>query len=619
MRGSIKTWALIAAAAWVAIGVVLGSGAFTQARPPIPPGGPSPECLPASYNHSASLPGTSVDVSPEPGTVSASPDTQVSFLGAPASQIRNVVVTASRTHGHSGTLRPFSQGDGASFVPRKPFEAHETVTVHATIGAGSGRPAEFSFRTATPYPTAGLPIFPHPKTGPGDVQTFRSRPDLQPPSVQISGSPSSTAAGDLFVTPSGGPGQWGQMIFDNRGQLVWFNPLPEGTGTTDLRVQRYRGQSVLTYWQGSITQDGFGVGHDVILDHNYRTVARINAGNGYAADLHEFTISPRSTALISFFDPIRCDLKPKGGSRGGVMLDSGFEEIDVQTGLVRSEWHALDHIAVDDSYQTPPTGAQELWDYFHINSIDETGAGDLLISARNTSAIYLLKAGSGAVDWILDGKSSTFKMGPGTGIAYQHDARFRPDGTISVFDDEAAPRSGFESRGIDIALDYRTHRATLARSYTHASPIASDSQGNMQSLPNGDVLVGWGQAPEITEYTADGRQLFEAQMPLNDGSYRAYRMRWSGQPLTRPALSASIMAGDTTAAYASWNGATDVATWRLLAGKDRAHLAQAATAPGGSFETLLYAYDAYPYVQVQALDGSGRVLSSSAVTKVAGA
>ena len=69
------------------------------------------------------LAGTDVDVSPAPDTDSADPHTQISFLGEPAAQIREVTVVGRRSGGHSGQVRAYSQGDGASFAPDKPFTA----------------------------------------------------------------------------------------------------------------------------------------------------------------------------------------------------------------------------------------------------------------------------------------------------------------------------------------------------------------------------------------------------------------------------------------------------------------------------------------------------------------
>ncbi len=112
------------------------------------------------------------------------------------------------------------------------------------------------------------------------------------------------------------------------------------------------------------------------------------------------------------------------------------------------------------------------WDYFHLNSIDPEGGtpitdGDLLISARSTWAGYQLEGGSGKILWRLGGNRSSFKMGPGTKMAWQHDGRMLPNGEVTFFDDGSNPPIHRQSRGLRIALDLKTHEARLASAYTH--------------------------------------------------------------------------------------------------------------------------------------------------------
>ncbi len=137
------------------------------------------------------------------------------------------------------------------------------------------------------------------------------------------------------------------MIFEESGNLVWFHPLPKGTEATNLQVQQYDGQPVLTWWQGRIPPQGFGQGEEIIDNSAYREIGRVHAGNGYLADLHEFHITPQGTALLTVFDPIDCNLSFLGGPRGGAVTDSIFQEIDLRTGLVRREWNSLDHVALE--------------------------------------------------------------------------------------------------------------------------------------------------------------------------------------------------------------------------------------------------------------------------------
>jgi hypothetical protein len=609
---------LVAASAWVAVAIVLGGGELSGARTTVPPSGASPACLPHGPQSSARLPGTGVAVSPAAGSGTASPRTQISFLGARPGELQEVAVWGSRSGYHRGALYAYSQGDGASFVPRKPFAPGERVSVRALIGrGGAARGVSFAFRVATPYPTDGIAAFPNPPAPPSSYQSFVSAPTLHPPTLDVSQADRDPGAGQLMMTVGPGPGQYGPLVYTPRGRLVWFDQLPKGTVAEDLNVQRYEGQQDLTWWQGKVLALGFGEGRDVVVDHTYSTVAEIIAGNGYAADLHDFQIAANRVAYITVYDFVRCDLSSVGGARNGAIVDGVVQALDMKTGLVRWEWHSLDHVDVHESrVPAPANGAA--WDWFHLNSVDAEPDGNLLISARSTWAAYQLQGPSGRVLWRLGGTHSSFAMGRGTETAWQHDARMLGDGTVTLFDNGSSPRVHDESRALRVKLDMRTRSARLVRSYVHpGSPLLAGSQGNAETLSDGSTVIGWGAVPSVSEVSEDARLLFDAHLPPGTSSYRAFRFPWSAQPLWAPAVNARVLAtGDSTAVFASWNGSTDVARWRVLAGDAPASLAVRASMPASGFESSITFPEAYAYVSVQALDASGRALASSAAVKV---
>jgi hypothetical protein len=615
----------VAAVAWVVVAIVLSSGSLSGARVVIGPSGASPACLPATLAHSAALEGTSVYASPAPGTDTASPDTQISFRGTPVTDIHDVSVEGSDTGYHHGHLNGYFQGDGGSFVPDKPFKPGELVRVRALVErGGTQRSASFAFRIATPYPTAGLASFPNPAAPPSAYQSFASAPGLHPPILEVDAPDRDSRAGDLMMTVGPGPGQYGPLIYTPQGKLVWFDNLPRGLNAENLSVQRYEDQRDLTWWQGHVLMPGLGRGQDVIMDPNYETVATVKAGNGYEADLHDFQIVPHEIAYISVYNLIRCDLSPVGGARNGAIIDTAVEEVDIKTGLVRWEWHTLDHVGVDESHVPVPKTAVP-WDAFHLNSIDPEPNGNLLISERSTWAAYQLQGGSGGILWRLGGTKSSFRMGPGAGTAWQHDARLHDDGTVMLFDNGSVPRIHYQSRGIRLALNTRHHTARLVGVYVHpGAPLLADSQGDAQILPGGNVLLGFGIIPSVTELAADGRLLFDAHIPPGTSSYRAFRFPWTGHPLWPPAVSARRLAtGDNSTVSVSWNGASDVASWRVLAGADPGSLIAQATMPYGGFESTVTYPSVNPehkveYVAVQALGSAGQLLATSAATKVVG-
>jgi hypothetical protein len=564
----------------------------------------------------ASDPDAVTAVFPIPGSHLASPQTQIVFRGAPITKLGRIDVTGSKTGRHTGRLMADSDGRGGSFIPAKPFSPGErvTVTTRARLGRIHVRPWHFFIaHPAGPIPNTPLP--PAPRL-PGDVLSFRSRPDLQPVSVEIVKRSRQESAGDLFLTPQQGPVQNGPMILTSSGQLVWFKPVPKGDLAADFRVQHYHGKPVLTWWQG-YTGAGVGVGEDLIYDSSYQLIGIVRAANGLGADLHEFQLTRQGTALITAYYPVYWDGRSVKGPRRMLVLDCVVQEIDVKTGLVLFQWNSLDHVPLADTYEPRPKGKGQPFDYFHINSIQKDRRGDLVISARNTWAAYKVDPNSGRTLWTLGGKHSTFRLGPGAAFAFQHDVRVRSDeegdDTVTVFDDGAGPPVvRQQSRGLTLHLDRQGHTARLVKEDEHPPPLLASFEGNLQQLANGDQFLGWGQQPYFTEFDRAGQVVFDGRFVDANSTYRAYRFLWRARPASVPVI-AAIASGGTTTAYVSWNGATAVAAWRILGGNDPARLRPVATVPRRGFETQAQVPDT-PYLAAQALDRRGRVLSVSRAT-----
>jgi hypothetical protein len=217
--------------------------------------------------------------------------------------------------------------------------------------------------------------------------------------------------------------------------------------------------------------------------------------------------------------------------------------------------------------------------------------------------------------WRLGGKKSDFEMGPGTRTTFQHDARRQRDGTITIFDNGNVNRVE-QSRAIVVEIDEGAMIASLAREYTHPDKVRSATQGNVQVLPNNNVFVGWGSAPVFSEFDHDGKLLFGAAYPTESESYRAFRFPWSGQPIDDPAIAAELGADDEVTIYASWNGATEVTTWQVLAGSAPDQLEPLASVPSQGFETVITVRTTEPYVGLKAVNSSGRVLGTTSAFKL---
>jgi hypothetical protein len=554
-----------------------------------------------------------VTVSPLPGTPSALPQTQISFLGVALRNLSHVVVSGSSSGKHTGRLKSYQAVTGTSFLPSRPFKAGERVTVSARDRLARG------FRTLTTHftvalvqavPATGFPIV---AGAPSDVQSFQSRPDLKPPVVTVTTPASNTAPGLVLTTPAFGPGQHGPLILDNSGAVVWSHPLSGTNEAENLQLQQYQGKPVLTWWEGQTLTLGFGLGSDKIYDTSYRTVATVRAGNGLQTDGHEFLLTPQGTAIIMAYSPVQADLSSLGGATKGIVVDTVLQEIDVKTGLIVWQWNSLGHVGLDESFSNIPGNPANAFDYYHGNSVFADSHGNLLVGGRNTSSVQLVNKRTGAIMWRLGGKKSTFTMGPGAAFNYQHDVRIQPSGLVSVFDDEGAPVVNGPSRAELIKLDQTKKTATLVQQFTHTPPLQTFSQGNMQHLANGDWMVGWGGLPNFTEYNTQGQPVFDASFPTGEDSYRTYRAAWSAQPTDSPAVAVTHAASGAEMVYASWNGATDVASWQVLAGATASTLAPVSKVNRAGFETPISLPGSVPNIQVRALNASGKVLGTSKV------
>src|SRR5579875_4141386 len=458
-----------------------------------------------------------------------------------------------------------------------------------------------------------------------EVEHYVTRADLRPPRLRVrrlaeaahqalAGGPRYVFLGNKAYT---GPavGQPGLIIADRDGGIVWFQPNASGQ-VANFNVQTYRGQQVLTWWEGKWV-NGVPYGNAYIADSSYHVIATVKAGNGLKADMHEFSLTDKGTALITANRKRGADLTAVGGAAKGAVLSGVVQEIDVATGKVLFEWDSLDHVSVAETHQALKGGMVDgMFDYFHINSIAVAPDGDLLVSARTTWTVYKIGRRDGGIRWRLGGKKSDFTLGPGAAFEWQHHVRAHGADLLTVFDNASSPPEEAQSRGLILRLDTQHMHATLVRAFTNpAGGLLADNQGSMQLLPGNRAFVGWSAQPYFTEFDADGSVLLNGHLPIGDQSYRAFTAQWTGHPTDAPALAVRANPARGVAAYVSWNGATEVAWWRVHGGRRQSSLTVLAELAKSGFETVIPANSAGPYFAVTAHDSSGSLIGQSAIVR----
>jgi Arylsulfotransferase (ASST) len=460
--------------------------------------------------------------------------------------------------------------------------------------------------------------------------TFVSAPNLHPPKLHTDApTVSSKLAPGYFMTTnfknltSALPmvGEGGPLILDSHLQPVWFDPIGTNVVGSNLRAQMMDGKPVLSWWQGVISSTGATTsGEDVVVDQHYRTVATLKGQNGWVISTHEMMISGHD-AWVTSYRNVPLDLAPYGGLTNGVLTDAAVQEYNLENGQLLETWDALQHIPLTLS-QTHPSPVAGLtgpipWDAYHVNSIQLQGYGSFLVSMRNTWAAYMVGA-TGAIEWTLGGKDSSFALPLNAQFQWQHDVELHPGNVVSVFDDACCaitgpgtfgPPSG-PSRGLVLKLNPSTHTGTLVSQYEHGGGFNAAFLGDTQLLPDGNVLVGWGSQPYFSEYAKSGKLLLDAVWPTPNVNYRAYLQSWVGKPFFPPSGAAHSSHGKATL-YASWDGATLLAGWNVLAGPGPKHLTVVAHGAKNGFETVIPLGANYKSFKVQALDGHGHVLGTS--------
>ena len=464
---------------------------------------------------------------------------------------------------------------------------------------------------------------------------FKSRPDLYPPRLFINRTEDGITPGYIFMAPYQSF-QNSAAIYDQDGSLIWYGwGVTGGANVHDFKVCPYNGSDHLCFYQG-VQYPGYARGQAVIMDTSLRPIRTVTALNGLSAlDQHEFNIVGDS-ALTTIYHPERYDLSAFKIGGEGWILNSVFQDVNLTTGELSFEWSAIEHVALSEGYVSPNqtevagTGfaAASPWDYFHINSVDKNNDGDYLVSARHASTLYKINGQTGQIIWRCGGKLSDFQILNGLKWSYQHNAQWLSHNAstdiISFFDNASngADQSANHSAGYIVQLNHDASPPTVELLHSYPAPEdipVSASQGNLQVLnphdwANSNTFAGWGSQPYVTEHAPDGRILYQANVASNGKmNYRAYKFNITLTPTDSPALyTYALSPNANTTYYMSWNGATELARWRIYG---RAACDSSWTLindiPRDDFETAYTAQGYQEFGMVEAVASNGTGLRNS--------
>ncbi|KNG83372.1 hypothetical protein ANOM_009007 [Aspergillus nomiae NRRL 13137] len=432
------------------------------------------------------------------------------------------------------------------------------------------------------------------------------------------------------------PCQVGPYIYDADGTLIWAGScLYDNRNIFDFKaVPNIDGGSHLSFiLQHTFRFEGDEKGTAYVLDQHYETEKAIPVTNDLAAfNMHEFNVLDGGKMALA------CTYRSKYMNLGALgrpeeyswVFTGGLVELDTATGEVLFEWDSEGYIPLDESVKldpSTPVADPPGWDYIHVNAVDKNAAGDYILSARFTNTIYLISGKDKSIIWRLGGETSDFVQD--FTFSKQHHVRFIESNathtTISFLNNASDEFEQGEDTSSALYVQLHTSvspmTAKVIARYNRPDGDLTRLRGNVQTLPNGNVFVGWSERGYQSEHSPEGNVLMEARFASSRFStYRSYKFDFTGRPNTPPDVVSSVYGTDetdlTTIFHVSWNGATDIASWNFYA---RANQDGMPVLVGNTtkldFETMYIADGYLDWVSVEAVDKDGNVLGTSEIQR----
>jgi len=376
------------------------------------------------------------------------------------------------------------------------------------------------------------------------------------------------------------------LILDDNGEPIYYQPLDTIRSSNDFKKQP---NGLLTYFSpedGNVTY--------VALNKHYEKVREIRVVQDpqsempYVIDNHGLQLLANNHALFMVQDIRTVDMSgiAPGGNPEAQVIGCVIQEVDGDNNLV-FQWNSWDHIPITDS-QVPLD--RDRFAYAHCNSVEEDSDSNILISHRNLNEVTKIAKPGGEIVWRMGGKQNEFTFLDDEGFSIQHDVRRLANGHITLYDN-ADPDIGKNSRGVEYQVDEVNKAVQLVSEFHNTPETYGQFMGNVQRLPNGNTLIGWGTAasPVFTEFDQSGEKILEFTSTEGMLTYRAFRFPWQGFPTWPPALTA-VVEDNQAHLYFSWNGSTETAAYYVDAGQDTNNLETVALVTKDGFESE-YSYE----------------------------
>ncbi|MDC1067772.1 arylsulfotransferase family protein [Candidatus Kapabacteria bacterium] len=347
------------------------------------------------------------------------------------------------------------------------------------------------------------------------------------------------AKGYYYVTPS-----------------KFFNPANQKFPNTEQARAIIDNYGTVVYWEPTIADDGtffnamdfklldgnkfgyfalFGDDH-FLLDSkmNFIDTTKMNQSQDYylTIDIHDFTILENGNYGIMSYPRIFMDLtnSTTWGNDEVVVQGSIVQEIDEDNNLI-FEWNGYEHVDVSEiplQFLENYDNSTTFLDLIHMNSFEFDTDTSLVFSQRNLNEVCKINKNTGDYFWrIANAQHSDYEIisdleNVNPLFETQHDARMMDETSFTIFDN--GPHLGY-SRGCTYFIDYDKKTATLIREFNEFDENKFNNygqiMGNMQTLDNGNKVVGWGSGGYVTEF--DSLANLVAFVDYNGYGYRSFK------------------------------------------------------------------------------------------------
>lgn len=316
-----------------------------------------------------------------------------------------------------------------------------------------------------------------------------------------------------FLSPYNSQEQY-LTIFDQQGTPVFIKELKSAYHSFQVQKNGY-----ISFYNSET--DKFN-----LVDSSFNLIETYDVTSEYTLDWHEFLITEDNHAILIGKDYRLVDMDSiiNDGGKEATVVGLVIQEFDKQNEVI-FEWRSWDYFNITDTYID--LGAQTI-DYVHANAIEIDFDGNLLLSSRNMSEVTKINKKTGELIWRLGGKNNEFTFKNDDGFSFQHSVRRLPNGNITLFDNGNLKDEKI-SRGVEYEIDEKNKTVKLVKEFKSDSSVFSIWMGNMQNLPNGNRVIGWGKNNNhivFSEFNDSGDEILQASTNDQYLTYRAFRFPW---------------------------------------------------------------------------------------------